>query len=168
MGGSGLVLGIDPGTHRTGFAVVDGRMGRLKAVTYGVITTLPKESPGARLHKIYERVQALLVEYQPEMAGIERLFLGANAPSAVSVGQARGVVLLALTQAGVEVGEYTPSQVKMAIVGYGRAEKAQVQAMVQTLFGLERIPRPDDAADALAIAVCTINHTSTLGRWPTS
>lgn len=162
-----MILGIDPGTHRTGFAVVDGRMGRLKAVTYGVITTLPSEPAGARLVTIYERVKALLAEYRPERAGIERLFLGANSPSAVSVGQARGVVLLALTQAGVAVGEYTPSQVKTAIVGYGRADKAQVQSMVKVLFGLDRVPRPDDAADALAIAVCALNAPAQTASWTT-
>lgn len=161
-----MILGIDPGTHRTGFAIVDPRMGRLKAVTYGVITTHPSEPPGTRLVTIYERVRDLVAEYRPERAGIERLFLGANSPSAVSVGQARGVVLLALTQAGVEVGEYTPSQVKTAIVGYGRAEKAQVQSMVQVLFGLDRIPRPDDAADALAVAVCASNHPSAPAAYP--
>jgi crossover junction endodeoxyribonuclease RuvC len=159
-----LVLGIDPGTHRTGFALVDGRLARLRAVTYGVITTRPNEPAGSRLLQIYERVRALIETYEPERAGIERLFLGANAPSAVSVGQARGVVLLALAQAGTPIGEYTPSEVKTAIVGYGRADKAQVQAMVQVLFGLERVPRPDDAADALAVAVCALNHEPSLVR----
>lgn len=161
-----MVLGIDPGTHRTGFALVDGHGGRLSAVAYGVITTSPRSGVGERLLRIYDRVRSLIREYAPERAGIERLFLGSNAPSAVSVGQARGVVLLALAQAGVPLYEYTPSQVKTAIVGYGRADKAQVQSMVQVLFQLKAAPRPDDAADALAVAVCALNHAPTTGRWP--
>ncbi|MCL6596165.1 MAG: crossover junction endodeoxyribonuclease RuvC [Firmicutes bacterium] len=159
-----MVLGIDPGTHRTGFAAVEERGGRPVAVEYGVITTAPGLAPGERLRRIYDRVRALVEGHRPSVAAVERLFLGANAPSAVSVGQARGVVLLALAQAGVPVHEYTPSAVKTAIVGYGRADKAQVQEMVRVLFRLDRVPRPDDAADALAVAVCALNHAAS-GRW---
>jgi crossover junction endodeoxyribonuclease RuvC len=155
-----LVLGIDPGTHRTGYAVVDERGGAPVAVEYAVITTAPDLAAGSRLVAIYERLQALVQRYRPRVAAVERLFLGANAPSAISVGQARGVVLLALAQAGVPVEEYTPSAVKTAIVGYGRADKAQVQEMVRLLFRLPAVPRPDDAADALALAVCALNHAS--------
>jgi len=153
-----MVLGIDPGTHRTGFALVEGRTGRPVAVDYGVITTPPTLAAGERLSRIYDRVRALLEAHRPDLAAVERLFVGRSAPSAISVGQARGVVLLALTQAGVPIEEYTPSAVKTALVGYGRADKAQVQAMVRALFRLEQVPRPDDAADALAIAVCAMNH----------
>ena len=155
-----MVLGIDPGTHRTGYAVADGALGRPVAREYGVITTPPGMAVGRRLRTIYERVRELIERYQPEAAAVERLFLGQNAPSAVSVGQARGVVLLALDQAGVPIEELTPSAVKTAIVGYGRADKAQVQEMVRLLFRLEARPRPDDAADALALAVCALGRAA--------
>ena len=155
-----MVLGIDPGTHRTGYAAVDMRGSTLVAVDYGVITTSASLAPGARLKMIYERVVDLIERHRPQAAAVERLFLGQNAPSAIAVGQARGVVLLALAQAGVPLEEYTPSAVKTAIVGYGRADKAQVQEMVRVLFRLAAVPRPDDAADALAVAVCALNHAA--------
>lgn len=155
-----MVLGIDPGTHRTGYAAVDMRGSALVAVEFGVITTPPALAMGLRLQTIYDRVRDLVERHRPATCAVERLFLGQNAPSAIAVGQARGVVLLALAQAGVPLEEYTPSAVKTAIVGYGRAEKAQVQEMVRVLFRLERVPRPDDAADALAVAVCALNHAA--------
>jgi crossover junction endodeoxyribonuclease RuvC len=155
-----VVLGIDPGTHRTGYAVAEGVTGRPVAREFGVITTPASMATGTRLRTIYERVRALIERYEPEVAAVERLFLGQNAPSAVSVGQARGVVLLALAQAGVTLEEFTPSAVKTAIVGYGRAEKAQVQEMVRRVYRLEQQPRPDDAADALALAMCALGSQS--------
>lgn len=155
-----MVLGIDPGTHRTGYAVADGAPGRPVAREFGVITTPPGMPAARRLRTIYERVRDLIQRYEPEVAAVERLFLGQNAPSAVSVGQARGVVLLALDQAGVAIEELTPSAVKTTIVGYGRAEKAQVQEMVRMLFRLDAVPRPDDAADALALAVCALGRAA--------
>ncbi len=155
-----MVLGIDPGTHRTGYAVAEGVAGRPTAREFGVITTPPGMPTGQRLRTIYERVRGLIERYQPDVAAVERLFLGQNAPSAVSVGQARGVVLLALDQSGVALEEFTPSAVKTAIVGYGRADKAQVQEMVRLVFRLETLPRPDDAADALALAMCALGSRS--------
>jgi crossover junction endodeoxyribonuclease RuvC len=161
-----VVLGIDPGTHRTGFGVLESRRGRLRALAYGVISTSPQLATAARLLRIHMEVAELVRRYQPHRAAVERLFLGRSWPSALAVGQARGVVLLALAQAGLEVEEYTPSQVKTAVVGYGRAEKAQVQAMVRRLFGLEDDPRPDDAADALAVALCAAQHGPPWVSWP--
>ncbi len=155
-----MVLGIDPGTHRTGYAAVEQSAGRLVVHEFGVITTPASAATAARLQTIYDRVRGLIERYRPTVAGVERLFLGQNAPSAVSVGQARGVVLLALEQGGVDIEEYTPSAVKTTIVGYGRADKAQVQEMVRLLYHLDAPPRPDDAADALALAFCALGDAA--------
>ncbi len=155
-----VVLGIDPGTGRTGYGLVrQQRDGSLEAVAYGVIATPAKTPMPQRLLLLYRELTDLLLLHRPDGAAVEKLFFSRNVTTAISVGQARGVVLLALAQAGLEVGEYTPNEVKQAISGYGSAGKRQVQEMVRTLLRLEAIPRPDDAADALAVAITHL-HTA--------
>ncbi|CAA9475523.1 MAG: RuvC [uncultured Solirubrobacteraceae bacterium] len=152
-----IVLGIDPGTANTGYGVVGVHAGRLVALDGGVIETRAGVDPGLRLAEIHTRVGELLDEYAPEAVAVEDLFFGANARSAFAVGQARGVIILAAGQRGIPCRSYTPQQVKGAVCGSGRADKAQVQRMVQTLLSLTEIPRPDHAADALAVAICHAN-----------
>jgi crossover junction endodeoxyribonuclease RuvC len=152
------VLGIDPGTANTGYGVVERRGARLLALDGGVITTPPGARPEQRLAAIHARVCALIEEHAVEQVALEDLYFGANARSAFAVGQARGVVMLAAGQRGMACTAYTPQQVKGAVCGNGRAEKLQVQRMVQTLLALPELPRPDHAADALAVAVCHLNH----------
>lgn len=149
-----LSLGIDPGTATTGYGLVrELRDGSLEAVAYGVILT-PKELPQPeRLAMLYQQLNALLAEHHPETCAVEKLFFQKNISTAITVGQARGVILLALAQAGLQVAEYTPNEVKQAVAGYGSADKKQVQEMVRVLLNLPGIPKPDDAADALAIAI---------------
>jgi len=153
-----IVLGIDPGTANTGYGVVERRAGRLLARDGGVVETragLPLER---RLAAIHARIAALIDEHDPVAVAVEELYFGANARSALAVGQARGVVLLAAGQAGLPCSSYTPQQVKGAVCGSGRAEKAQVQQMVQRLLALPAPPQPDHAADALAVAICHVNR----------
>ena len=153
-----LALGIDPGTATTGYGLVRLESdGRLVAVKYGVILTPKEESPAARLEMFYRDLRALLKKFHPDTAAVEKLFFQRNISTAILVGQARGVALLALQQAGVEIFEYTPNEVKQAVAGYGSADKKQVQDMVRVLLGLTEIPKPDDAADALAIAITHLN-----------
>ncbi|HHV62031.1 MAG TPA: crossover junction endodeoxyribonuclease RuvC [Firmicutes bacterium] len=152
-----LVIGIDPGTATTGYGIVRNSAGRLIAVDYGYIKTPAREKPEARLEEIYLGVQALIDRYRPDAVAVEELFFNRNAKTALAVGQARGVILLAVARSRVELFEYTPLQVKQAIAGYGRADKAQMQRMIKLLLGLTEIPSPDDAADALAVAVCHIH-----------
>ena len=153
-----LALGIDPGTATTGYGLVRLESdGRLVAVKYGVILTPKEESPAARLEMFYRDLRALLRKFHPDTAAVEKLFFQRNISTAILVGQARGVALLALQQAGVEIFEYTPNEVKQAVAGYGSADKKQVQDMVRVLLQLNEIPKPDDAADALAIAITHLN-----------
>lgn len=152
-----IVLGIDPGTANTGFGVVGHREGRLVALDGGVVETSAASDPGLRLAAIHARVGALMDEYAPEAVAVEDLYFGVNARSAFAVGQARGVVVLAAGQRGIPCRSYTPQQVKGAVCGSGRADKRQVQRMVQTLLSLAELPRPDHAADALAVAICHAN-----------
>ena len=155
------VLGIDPGTAITGYGIVEGEDDNLAALTYGTITTPASQPLPQRLQQIYRQLQALIVEWRPESAAVEELFFSKNARTALVVGHARGVVLLALADAGLPIQEYKPAEVKQAVAGYGRASKEQVQGMVQLLLGLNEIPRPDDAADALAVAICHFHSA----RW---
>jgi len=154
-----LVLGVDPGTAITGYGLVrhapDGD--QLEAVAYGVIATPSDWAMPRRLQKIYQDLTDLIRAHHPNEAAVEQLFFSRNVKTALAVGQARGVVLLSLADGGVSVHEYTPLQVKQSVVGYGRAEKAQVQELVRLLLGLEAVPQPDDAADALAIAICHLH-----------
>lgn len=153
-----LVLGIDPGTATIGFALVrDLPDGNCEAVEYGVISTPKGDSAPQRLMQLYQELNGILSRHQPDSAAVEKLFFANNVTTAIGVGQARGVVLLALAQAGLEVAEYTPNEVKQAVTGYGGADKRQVQEMVKVLLLLDKIPKPDDAADALAIAITHLN-----------
>jgi crossover junction endodeoxyribonuclease RuvC len=152
-----IVLGIDPGVANTGYGVVASHQGRLVALDGGVIETPPGQDAGRRLAIIYERVASLIDDYRPDALAVEDLYFGANARSAFAVGQARGVVLLAAGQRAIPAASYTPQQVKGAVCGSGRAAKDQVQRMVQALLSLADLPRPDHAADALAVAICHAN-----------
>jgi crossover junction endodeoxyribonuclease RuvC len=153
-----LALGIDPGTATTGYGLVRlERDGELVAVKYGVILTPKEDSPSARLEMIYNGMNDLLKKYKPETAAVEKLFFSRNVTTALAVGPARGVVMLALQKAGLGVFEYTPKEIKNAVAGYGGADKRQVQEMVRALLQLDSIPKPDDAADALAVAITHLN-----------
>jgi crossover junction endodeoxyribonuclease RuvC len=151
------VLGIDPGTAALGYGIVERTGGRLREVDHGCLTTSPDLSLPERLLAIHTLVDELLELHEPDLMGVERLFFSRNVQTALGVGQARGVVLLAAAQHGTPVREATPSEVKSAIAGYGAADKAQVQRMVQLVLGMSELPRPDDAADALAIATWVAN-----------
>jgi len=157
-----LVLGIDPGTATTGYGLVrETQQGQLEAVAYGVILTPAGELQEKRLLMLFQQLQELILLHRPDSAAVEKLFFQRNVTTAILVGQARGVILLSLAQAGVPIAEYNPMQVKQAVAGYGAAGKSQVQQMVKAMLDLEEIPRPDDAADALAIAICHV-HSSRL------
>ena len=149
-----LTLGIDPGTATLGFGLVEENGKGLSSVSYGCVKTSSKKKPAERLGKLHREVKALIKKHKPDCVAVEKLFFGANVKTVMSVGQARGVVLLAASEAGIPVAEYTPLEVKIAATGYGRADKHQVQQMVKTLLKLKEIPKPDDAADALAVAIC--------------
>jgi len=155
-----LVLGIDPGTATTGYGLVrQAEDGSLEAVEFGAILT-PTEMPMPdRLASLYEQLQAIILLHRPDSSAVEKLFFQKNVKTALSVGQGRGVVLLALAQAHLPVGEYTPNEIKQAVTGYGSAGKQQMQEMVRLLLRLEHQPKPDDAADALAVAICHL-HSS--------
>jgi crossover junction endodeoxyribonuclease RuvC len=153
-----LSLGIDPGTATIGYGLVrELPDGSLQAVAYDVITTSPRLPMWERLAQIHEAVAQIVVRYQPDRAGVEELFFAKNVTTAITVAQGRGVILLALAQAGLPIAEYKPNEVKQAISGYGAAKKPQMQEMVRMLLGLDDIPRPDDAADALAIAITDLH-----------
>lgn len=154
-----LVVGIDPGTATTGYGFVrENDQGDLIAVDYGVIQTpagLPLEQ---RLLQLYQDLKSLLLLHHPDQGAVEKLFFSQNVTTAIAVGQGRGVVMMALAEAGMRVAEYTPLEVKNAVVGYGRADKRQIQEMVKAMLALDSIPKPDDAADALAVAITHL-HT---------
>jgi crossover junction endodeoxyribonuclease RuvC len=152
-----VILGIDPGTANTGYGVVARSGGRLVALDGGVIETAASTPAAARLAEIHGRVCDLIAEHRPEAVAVEDLYFGTNARSAFAVGQARGVVLLAAGQAGLDCVSYTPQQVKGAVCGSGRAAKDQVQRMVQAVLSLAELPTPDHASDALAVAICHAN-----------
>lgn len=154
-GGNGqMILGIDPGTATMGWGVVRQEGSRLRYVQHGAITTPSDWEMPRRLGRLFDGVTELVRGYRPETVAIEELFFNTNTTTAITVGQARGVAILAAYKAGIEVAEYTPLQVKQAITSYGRADKRQVQEMVKALLNLREIPKPDDAADGLAIAIC--------------
>jgi crossover junction endodeoxyribonuclease RuvC len=152
-----LTLGIDPGTATTGFGLVRHDGDRLFFVHCGIITTSPGEAAQERLRRIHRELTALIEKYKPNTVAVERLFFGENTKTAMAVGQARGIVLLAAAQEKIALSEYTPLEVKLALTGYGKAEKKQIQQMVRILLKLPDIPKPDDAADALAVAICHIH-----------
>ncbi|MGH2605929.1 MAG: crossover junction endodeoxyribonuclease RuvC [Anaerolineales bacterium] len=154
-----LAIGIDPGTAITGYGLVRlDEDGALHMIAFGVVTTEPATSMALRLFHLHSALKEILALHRPETAAVEKLFFQKNVSTALAVGQARGVALLALAQAGVPAAEYSPREVKLAIAGYGGAGKRQMQAMVRALLGLGEPPRPDDAADALAVAICHL-HT---------
>jgi crossover junction endodeoxyribonuclease RuvC len=157
--GSRTALGIDPGTAIVGYAVVRARGSDLSLVVCDVITTPAKMPLARRLQQIYEELSAIIATYRPQEAAMEDLFFAKNARTAMTVGQARGVAMLALANGGLSVAEYTPRQVKQAVTGYGAAGKDQVGEMVRVLLKLTAVPRPDDAADAAAVAICHL-HTA--------
>jgi crossover junction endodeoxyribonuclease RuvC len=148
------LLGIDPGTATTGFGVVEKEKGKLCAIDYGVISTHKDLPMPERLDVLYKDIQEVIQHHKPDILAVEQLFFARNVTTAISVGQARGVVLLAAQQAKLAIHEYTPLQVKQSVTGYGQATKKQVQEMVTKILKLKQIPKPDDAADALAIAIC--------------
>ena len=152
-----LILGIDPGTAITGYGLVKGEGDDLTLVAYGAITTSSDWPLPERLQHIYQELTAVIEDQQPTAVAVEELFFSKNVRTALSVGQARGVTLLAAANAGLPIHEYTPLQVKQAIAGYGRATKDQVQQMVRMLLALDSVPQPDDAADAIAVAICHIH-----------
>ena len=153
------ILGIDPGTGILGFGVIDIEKGQPKLVDAGVIRTPVKEDDAVRLLTIYEELTEIIALNKPTMMSVERLFFARNVTTAMTVSQARGVVLLCGMQAGMTIAEYTPMQIKQAITGYGKADKKQMQEMVRVILQLKEIPKPDDAADALAAA---ITHSMTV------
>lgn len=151
------VLGLDPGLATTGWGMVEEEAGALALADFGVVTTAPGQPLAKRLQSLYQELTALIALQRPDVAAVEELFFSRNARTAFTVGQARGVALLALADAELIVHEYTPLQVKQAVVGYGQATKHQVQQMVRMLLGLSEVPQPDDAADAVAVAICHLH-----------
>jgi crossover junction endodeoxyribonuclease RuvC len=155
-----ITIGIDPGTAITGYGIIkEEQDGCLAVLDYGVIRTSAEFPPAERLAQLYHKITQLIHLHQPENGAVEKLFFERNVRTALHVGQARGVAMLAMAESHLQVGEYTPLEVKIAVAGYGGADKNQVQQMVRTILGLQAIPQPDDAADALAVAICHI-HSS--------
>ena len=157
------ILGIDPGTARLGYAILEVE-GDSVALDYGIVETSSATAMAHRLLDVHDSLRALIAEFRPDVMAVEQLFFARNVTTALTVGQARGVAMLAAAQAGMAVVEYTPAQVKQAVAGYGKADKNQIQQMVQILLGLEHPPTPDDAADALAIALCHAQSHAFLDR----
>jgi len=157
-----LVLGIDPGTAITGFGLVREDQAGLALVDYGVVTTPAGQPLPNRLQTIYQGLRDVVTQHQPRIAAVEELFFSRNARTALSVGHARGVILLALADEGLSIHEYKPLEIKQAVAGYGGADKRQVQEMVRMLLDLDHVPQPDDAADAVAVAICHIHSARML------
>lgn len=159
-----IILGVDPGTAITGYGIIKVAGNKFQPLEYGCVYTEAHYPDEIRLKKIYENISALIEKYKPDELAVEELFFNKNIRTALSVGQARGVILLAGALQGIPVNEYTPLQVKQSVVGYGRAQKQQVQHMIKILLNLPEIPKPNDAADALAIAVCHAHFKQTQVR----
>jgi len=155
-----LILGIDPGTAIMGYGLIEKKGRNLSPVAYSCWRTGADLPMAVRLKQLYELLEALLLKYSPDVMAVEELFFNKNTTTALSVGQARGVVLLSAARNNIEVFEYTPLQVKQAVVGYGKADKQQIQYMVRALLALQECPKPDDTADALAVAIC---HAHSMG-----
>lgn len=151
------ILGIDPGTATTGYGLIDETQSGLSTLEYGVISTPANMPMDRRLVILYDRLTEIVRSFHPTSCAVERLFFRRNVTTAISVGQARGVILLALAKNLIPIAEYTPMEIKLAVAGYGGAEKKQVQYMVQSILDLKTLPKPDDAADALAIAICHLH-----------
>lgn len=158
------IIGIDPGYAIMGVGIVDYKGSRFTPVYYDSILTEAHTPNEDRLMKLYDELSGIIAEYRPDAASVEELFYNTNATTAIMVGEARGMALLACAKAGIPISEYTPLQIKSALTGYGRADKKQVQTMVKMILGLSEVPKPDDTADALAAAICHGNHAG--GRIP--
>ena len=159
-----LVLGIDPGSETTGWGVVEGDARRCKLVGYGTVKASARASFASRLLKISDGVEAVIKRFNPDACAVEQAFYAVNVQTAIKLGQVRGVILVAAERAGVEIAEYAPRLIKQTVVGYGGAEKQQVQEMVRVLLAMKEVPQPHDAADALAIAITHLHHASPAGR----
>ncbi|MBO8136531.1 MAG: crossover junction endodeoxyribonuclease RuvC [Desulfotomaculum sp.] len=159
-----LIMGVDPGTAITGYGVIEYTGSDFKLVECGAVRTRAELPLYKRLHTLYTDLTELISYHKPDQYAVEELFFNKNTRTALAVGHARGVALLAGANAGLDVFEYTPLQVKQSVVGYGRAEKKQVQYMVKTMLNLLQVPKPDDAADALAVAICHAHHVPNMGR----
>lgn len=155
------ILGIDPGTATTGFGIIEAKKGKYTMVDGGVIKTPAKQADELRLETIFDDLSGIIKESKPDEAAVEQLFFAQNVTTAMTVSQARGVILLALIKSGLDHASYTPLQIKQALTGYGRADKKQIQEMVKTILNLKAVPKPDDCADALAVA---ITHAMTTGQ----
>jgi crossover junction endodeoxyribonuclease RuvC len=153
-----IILGIDPGFARTGFGVIEEKNKNLRALDYGCLSTPANLSFEKRLKKICDGMTGLIKKYRPEVCAVEKIYFCKNTKTAIDVGQARGVVVLTATKRNLAIYEFTPLQVKQTITGYGKAEKQQIQKMVKILLNLKKIPKPDDASDALALAICGAQH----------
>jgi crossover junction endodeoxyribonuclease RuvC len=152
-----IILGIDPGTATTGYGLIDfdpKNKRSLRCIAYGCIITLPEKSDGQRLKEIEKGLAKIINRYKPDILAVERIFFFKNQKTIITVSQAKGVIILTATKKNIPVVEFSPVEVKMAVSGYGRAEKSQIQKLIQTLLNLEKLPKPDDAADALGIAIC--------------
>jgi crossover junction endodeoxyribonuclease RuvC len=158
------VLGIDPGSESTGWGVVEGEARRYRLVEYGTIKSSPRERFSARLLKISDGMEAVIARHRPDVCSVEEAFYATNVKVALKLGQVRGVVLLVAERAKLEIHEYSPRLIKQTVVGYGNAEKHQVQEMVRVLLSLKSVPEPHDASDALAIAICHFHHAGVQGR----
>jgi crossover junction endodeoxyribonuclease RuvC len=158
------VLGIDPGSETTGWGVVEGDGRRYRLIEYGTVKAPPRERFAARLLKISDGIDAVIARLKPDACSVEEAFFAANVKTALKLGQVRGVVLLAAERAALDIFEYSPRLIKQTVVGYGNAEKHQVQEMVRVLLSLASVPSPHDAADALAIAICHFHHAGTQSR----
>lgn len=156
-----LVLGIDPGIAITGYGLIQtDKRNEYQCIDYGVVTTKAELPDSERLRILFTELRDIISRHKPDSSAVEKLFFQRNVKTAISVGQARGVALLTLAQADLPVHEYTPNEIKQTVCGYGGADKSQMQRMVQTLLHLDDLPKPDDAADALAVAICHIHHQS--------
>lgn len=161
---SKIILGLDPGIADTGYGLIRDSGSKIECLTYGSIKTLPNISLSERLEELYNALNKIIKKYKPDYAAVEELFFNKNVKTALIVGQARGVILLSLKKNKLDLMEFTPPQVKQAVSSYGRATKKQVQKMVKMILKLEEIPEPDDAADALAVAICALNNNKILCR----
>lgn len=157
-----IILGIDPGYAIVGYGVIDYRNNHFTVIDYGAILTDAGSPFNERLEKIYDNLSALIEKYNPEAMSVEKVFYNSNAKTVIDVSQARGVIMLAAQKNRVPVFEYTPLQVKQSVVGYGRAEKKQIQEMTKRILSLEKVPKPDDTADALAMAICHAHSSGSL------
>ncbi|MFW6008115.1 MAG: crossover junction endodeoxyribonuclease RuvC [archaeon] len=153
-----IILGIDPGYDRVGYGIVEKNGNKFKEITYGVISTSAKKKFIERVYQIDKKLNELVKKYSPEYVGVEKLFFQKNKTTAMKVSEARGIIMLNVFKNNLEIFEFTPNQIKQAVTGYGKADKKQIQFMIKNLLKLEKIPKPDDAADALGVALCTGQH----------